>query len=68
MSKCDFNKVAKQLQICCIFSEHLFLRTLLLKMIYYGLSFKIQRIFKIILMSKIIHMLLLKSEIFYVNN
>ena len=56
MSKCDFNKVAKQLQICCIFSEHLFLRTLLLKMIYYGLSFKIQR------------MLLLKSEIFYVNN
>ena len=37
-------------------------------MIYYGLSFKIQRIFKIILMSKSIHMLLLKSEIFYVNN
>ena len=68
MSKCDFNKVAKQLQICCIFSEHLFLRTLLLKIVYYGLSFKIQRIFNIILMSNIIHMLLLKSEIFYVNN
>ena len=68
MSKCDLNKVAKQLQICCIFSEHLFLRTLLLKMIYRGLSFKLQRTFKIILMSKIIHMLLVKSEIFYVNN
>ena len=35
MPKCDFNKVAKSYfgmgvlqQICCIFSEHLFLRTL----------------------------------------
>ena len=27
MPKCDFNKVAKKLEICCIFAEHLFLRT-----------------------------------------
>ena len=34
MLKCDFNKVAKHICICCIFSEHIFSGTLLTRCFY----------------------------------